>query len=91
MNRLTTLETLTTEVVLIAKLLKDFNLFYYLGSARRIDRPYSLIELLDGLDKRRWYSARFNDWILFKYNGQYCRLSLKKLDSFINSLDIKKR
>lgn len=89
--KLDTLENLTVEVVLIAKLLKEFNLFYYLGAGRCIDEPYHIIDLLDGLDRGRWKVARFNDWLLFKYNNQYCRLSLNKLNSFIDFLNIKER
>ena len=84
-----TLENFTIEVTNINELLKVFKLFYYLGNSKYSNEPVGLLTIFGDLEKGKYRIARFNDWLVFKLQDQYCRLSLEGLNKYIESLNIK--
>ena len=86
-----TLENFTMEVTNVNELLKVFRLFYYLGNSKYSNEPVGLLTIFGDLEKGKYRIARFNDWLVFKLQDQYCRLNLERLNKYIESLNIKER
>ena len=91
MNTMNNLEFMTCEVVHIERFLEKFNLFYYLRNESYSDNQEELLDILYNIDKDKYKIARFDNWLIFKFQGFHCRLSLERLNKYIKSLNIKER
>ena len=91
MNTLNDLEFMTCEVMHIGRFLEKFTLFSYIRNENYSDNQEGLLDILYNLDKDKYKIARFDNWLIFKLQDQYCRLSLERLNKYIESLNIKER
>ncbi len=89
MKNLSNLEIFTVEIEDVSAILSKFNLFYYLSTSKYLDEFYDLLGLLSLLEKNEYKIVRFNGWLLLRVDGINCRLSLKRLNTFIQGLNIK--